>query len=96
MSEESPDCNGGPAYPAPEFAVPEDLKREGVFKLRDLQGMSVRQWYKGLAMQALLSNPWWMEEYGYTDVVPMVARRAASYADAMLSEDREPEEGSDD
>ena len=40
MSDKTND--GGPAFPAPNFAVPRDMADEMVVKLRDMQGMTLR------------------------------------------------------
>jgi len=43
MSDKTND--GGPAFPAPNFAVPRDMADEMVVKLRDMQGMTLRDYF---------------------------------------------------
>lgn len=74
MSEEKKD--GGPAFP-----------RAGIFPHTLPQdGMSLRDWYAGMALQGMLSNPKGLSEVT-VDGKPMTYTKASFYmADAMLQE----------
>ena len=52
MSDKTND--GGPAFPAPNFAVPRDMADEMVVKLRDMQGMTLRDYFAAKALAG-----WW-------------------------------------
>ena len=54
MSDKTND--GGPAFPAPNFAVPRDMADEMVVKLRDMQGMTLRDYFAAKVMQGLLAH----------------------------------------
>ena len=75
--------DGGPAFPCSTeipIAMPAGAVRNG-FRIRDCGGLSVRQWYKGMAVQGLLANP--------SNGVPQydAGWKAGEIADAMLAED---------
>lgn len=69
--------DGGPAFPAPAFAVPSALDREKVLLLGKTQGMTLRDWFAGMALQGLLAYP----GEAMADSLPSLAYE---YADAML------------
>lgn len=80
--------DGGPAFPAELVTerVGGQITRWSTYK-----GMSLRDWFAGMAMQGLLSNP------ALVDVVTKdsenwIASKARSQADAMIAE-REKEKG---
>lgn len=75
--------DGGPAFPSPQFAVPDTLREEQIMLLRSLSGMSMRQYYKAKAMEGILSNP------NYNGEIEGAVRDASDYADRMLAEDIE-------
>lgn len=77
---------GGPAFPSPRFAVPQDLAEQGVLSLGTMQGMTMRQYYKAKAMQGLIVDPDYDGVTGYE-----IARCAAGIADGMIAEDIEYE-----
>ena len=58
--------DGGPAFPVPQDAKPDE------------HGMSLRDWFAGLTMQALIT-------YGEADKMD-ITRQAYVMADAMLEE----------
>jgi hypothetical protein len=41
--------NGGPAFPAPTFAVPRDLGDEKILQLKEMQGMTLRDYFAAKA-----------------------------------------------
>ncbi len=49
-------------------------------------GMTMRQWYAGLAMQTILQDKWYKEQ-AYAEIAPHVAADAFAMADAMLAEE---------
>ena len=69
--------DGGPAYPSLEYDVID--RGEAIGQYASGQGMSLRDWYAGMALQGILSNGqssdrWNIEEWAY------------KLADAMLKE----------
>ena len=68
MSDESKIDDGGPAFPVG------DVKTHGTF------GMSLRDWFAGMAMQGLVAS----NDDGAGDRIDDVPRYAYSIADAML------------
>lgn len=76
MSE--PINDGGPAFPSAGILTPDGIAYEG---------MSLHDWYKGKAMQAILSNP---------NVNPLeigdkiIADLSNFFANAMLSDRKQP------
>lgn len=72
--------DGGPIYPFQE------LDASGMPRTALYTGMSLRQWYAGMAMQGLLSNP--NRDWTYSDYID----GAFDYADAMI-EHEEKENG---
>ena len=65
-------CNDGPAFP----------KTCSQWPHHDNEGMSMREWYAGMALQGLCVTPageFWLNE-------EKVAKRAVEYADALLEE----------
>lgn len=73
--------NGGPVHPTdPEV-------------LSDYDGMTLRQWYAGMAMQGMIASDSGSdyenkEAWAYKDNLPGTARRAFEVADAMLAHER--------
>lgn len=68
--------NGGPAFPLdPETN-----------RLREAQGMSLRDYFAGQALMAMLSQPANAQNIAAYDDTNTVARSAYGFADAMLHE----------
>ncbi len=65
--------DGGPAFPIPPID-----NGPGNIKSQAKPGMSLRDWFAGLAMQGLLTH----DDEG---LIPETARDAYRYADAMLN-----------
>ena len=75
--------DGGPAFPAPDFAVKDSIGTDAIMRLKNLQGMTMRQWYKGMALQGMLAA-----ETGDDRLEPdQYAAEAGRMADAMIAED---------
>lgn len=78
--------DGGPAFPAMNFIVPSDLEARHVARLGETQGMSLRDWLAGMAMQSLImKGPDWVNGDGsqYRDAV---SKQAYDQSDAMLKQ----------
>ncbi len=80
--------NGGPALPIPDERDPVT----GCGIMQGSPGMSLRDWFAGQAMAALLSDPKAVPGRGETAeaFAKRVARAAHGYADAMLIARKEP------
>jgi hypothetical protein len=66
--------DGGPAFPISDQRAP-----DGTGIMQGSPGMSLRDWFAGMALQGLIANP---VLYSNIDRV----ERAYSFADAMLAE----------
>ncbi len=80
--------DGGPAFPYSALQ-PDEKTRQLVGTIyADNQGMSLRDWFAGKAMQGILSNPTAMnvveKELDILDQNPFIADLAYHIADAML------------
>lgn len=78
--------DGGPAFPSPSFAVPRSLDAEHIVKLRDMQGMTLRDYFAAKAMQGFLAeaaNP----RFGVTQEPPNAVHWTAFAQDAYLLAD---------
>ena len=78
--------DGGQAFPVPGHYAGYEQEEAG------RNGMSLREWFAGMAMQGLWSNPGC--DYSHEEA----AETAYKQADAMLAEsrrEREPDGGSD-
>lgn len=53
MTSEQKGVDGGPAFPSPSFAVPRSLDAEHVVKLRDMQGMTLRDYFAAKELVSL-------------------------------------------
>ena len=73
--------DGGPAFPAPDFAVKDSIGTDAIMRLKNLQGMTMRQWYKGMALMGLAADP------SFNRTVEHSVAAAARFADAMIAED---------
>jgi hypothetical protein len=49
-------ANGGPAFPALNFIVPDDLAKEHVHRLGETRGMSLRDWFAAAAIVYMSSD----------------------------------------
>jgi hypothetical protein len=67
--------DGGPAFP---YSA---LTPEGPQIYGDSKGMTMRQWYKGMALQGMLSGD------SNTGEIEALVKDAGKYADAMVAED---------
>ena len=89
--------DGGPAYPV-TFQHMQDEHPLLTSVEQRWEGMTLRQWYAGMAMQGFLGHPtWWVDGEG-EDIAPLadpgseceaVAQFAFKMADAMLARERE-------
>jgi hypothetical protein len=76
--------NGGPAFPTEQHECQDNTWNQ-TFEY----GMTLRQWYAGMAMQGLLSNPNALLRGAIPsqELFDDVARWANGYADAMIKFD---------
>ena len=86
--------DGGPAFPTDGFK--RDLKKyEGDW---GQPGMSLRQWYAGMALMGLLSNPAVITEERWGDIAQgirggdAVSKAALMHADALIARSNEGDE----
>jgi len=70
----TPPPDGGPAFAAGVPAVP--IQHDSYFQT----GMSLRDWFAGMAMQGMMSN------HQIVTPVEIIARHSFDVADAMLKE----------
>lgn len=81
--------DGGPAFPATSPVVDH-------VKYGELFGMSLRDWFAGMAMQGIASIPS-TSQYDYkSQPLDKYASLAYQYADAMLAERNKGERGAND
>ena len=85
MTSEQTGVDGGPAFPSPSFAVPRSLDAEHVVKLRDMQGMTLRDYFAAHVLSVLPEQTAYNMEPNETKSA-FVARKAYEFADAMLKE----------
>ena len=77
--------DGGPAFPG--GTVLTELSQERGCPI--YPGMSVRQWYKGMAMAGMLAaNPDGLRESRSADPIYDLTAASAAMADAQLAEDQ--------
>ena len=81
MSEQN---NGGPAFPAPQFAVPSDMPREQIVKLKNLQGMTLRDYFAAKALPGVYAEFWRTTDHCPPDWELGLAADTYRMADAML------------
>lgn len=74
--------DGGPAFPAPNYAVHSDTSKETILKLADTQGMTLRDWFAGQAIEVVTNLS--QRGDGSWDAND-VAAGCYSIADAMLA-----------
>ena len=87
MTTEQWGVDGGPAFPSPSFAVPRSLDAEHVVKLRDMQGMTLRDYFAAKAMQGIWADSAIVTEFGGAK---QIAKAAYEQADAMLAARSQP------
>jgi hypothetical protein len=80
--EASMNKDGGAAFPCPHPSAPNE-------------GMTMRQWYKGMALQGLLAS-FREGDAVAPDPFSWLSGIAAKYADSMLAEDAAHEGGGDE
>jgi len=91
MAEKKKIDDGGTAFPNPEFAT-----CEGVAQPHSNPGMTLRQWYAGLAMQGIVSTMTpektellaQLAKNAKTDVSNVVAYQALDVADALIAAEK--------
>ena len=72
--------DGGPAFPRPATVVNDTTRMD---RIGEQPGMTLRQWYAGMALQGLLANK------HTTGKIEEVARNAFIAADWMITKGRE-------
>lgn len=87
---------GGPAFPAPDFAISQEIANEySIMRLKNLQGMTLWDYYAA----AVLSGTWAGRESDFLAqnevTCEMVAESAGKLADAMMAERTKREGGGD-
>lgn len=84
--------DGGPAFPQPNHIVEHDS--QGRVEARNWMqdsGMTLRDWFAGMALQGLLSaNPQCPDAVSEENVDSVIAREAYRSADAMIAERSKP------
>lgn len=81
--------NGGPAFPVDDLQIagigPSSLNVGGA---PAWAGMSLRDWFAGLALQGMLANTDAEDERAHRtgSLAPVVAENAYQFADAMIAE----------
>jgi hypothetical protein len=75
--------DGGPAYPAHDY-ICGDLSADGFAKLGETRGMSLRDWFAGMAIVSIPLVP------NQPKSVEQAAEWAYQQADAMLAERSKP------
>lgn len=68
--------DGGPAFPRPV-----SVKPDGEIWNYGQEGMTLREWFAGLAMQGMCSGKAWPADSD----MPEIARRAVAMADVLLA-----------
>ena len=80
--------DGGPAFPRPFPADAEIRPSEALDYIARHEGMSLRQWYAGLASIGAMTT---LAEHGSdTDAARAVAETAFLVADAMIAHEEKP------
>lgn len=78
--------DGGPAFPAKNYAIPDYLRAEHVFELQATRGMTLRDYFAAKALTGLIGRVW-AEEHGKVPAYLFDTWAKAAYitADAMLA-----------
>lgn len=95
MSESKID-DGGPAFPHLQKTVSPHTGDHRWEITESYPGMTLRDWFAGQAMQALVSDPEWREQWvqgSWSAAHGNAAEIAYQYAEAMIAEKRKREEG---
>ena len=84
----SKNVDGGPAFPRPHSTDEHDMPCNNYF---EQDGMSLRDWFAGMALQGLLiANSWRLGAPGSDRYIPgstgSLAQRSYEIADAMIKE----------
>ena len=75
--------DGGPAFPAIDFVMPQDLAKQQVARLGYVRGMSLRDYFAAAALQGMHAG----RTLPLTETGPeLFAKQAYEQADAMLTE----------
>lgn len=78
---------GGPAFPAPSFIVPPDMKAEHIGRLGETQGMTLRDYFAAKALAGLSKD--FRNATGISDNIRNMAKLNAELAylvaDAMIA-----------
>ena len=79
---------GGSAFPALNYIVPNNLSKEGVRRLGETQGMTLRDYFAAKAMAAIWSNQYVIEGLSHIteDQAKTISKMAFEQADSMLAE----------
>jgi hypothetical protein len=73
--------DGGAAFPAPDYMVQDHCCESTILKLRNSQGMTLRDYFAAAAMQGILACP----DLGVEWHADITAANAYKQADAMLA-----------
>jgi hypothetical protein len=76
--------DGGPAFPALDFIVPNDLEERHVHQLGTVRGMSLRDYFAAAYMSGRAGRPDGLEDYIQS------AENAYRVADAMIAQRKAP------
>jgi len=86
-----PKNDGGPAFPTPSYVEESANFIPGTgyrgFGIFSTPGMTLRQWYAGMAMQGMLANPTLSGDF----LLDELAQDALDMANAMLKEGADDE-----
>ena len=74
--------DGGPAFPAHDYVVGE-IQKDGFQKLGESRGMTLRDWFAGMAMAQMLASEIRKDAWAHCEAV---AKDAYKMADAMIAE----------
>lgn len=83
--------NGGPAFPGKNSSImyPVDLPREVIEKIKKIEsfdnGMTLRDWFAGMALQGMISTKRFVEHDPRT-VMEDFTKWAYYFSDSMLEE----------
>lgn len=80
--------DGGPAFPLPEWSYP-----HGVSGIKIQEGMSLRDWFAGMAMQGMLAHSTRYKPRPGTSANwhEAISEEAYQLADAMIAEGKKDE-----
>jgi len=77
--------DGGPAFPFDEVVIMESGKLKGTHQKEWQMGMSLRDYFAGMALQTCVSKEY-MEVLSAEQIAEMIAEGCYRIADAMLEE----------